>query len=101
MKTLHTAIRRLDPASIAQLLPESLKESEIEALLLLADEAAAKEIGKAAFRIAKTKPENIASLALAHSLCMQNYLSVRAVLRGDTENEDEAEDDDFGNIGIF
>lgn len=97
MKNLHTAIRRLDPTSLARLLPESLKENEIEELLLLADEAAAKEIGKVAFRIAEANPADIARLALDHSQCMQDYLSVRAILCEDFE----AEDDDLGNLGIF
>lgn len=97
MKTLHTAIRHLDPACIAQLLPESLLESEIEALLLLADEAAAEEISKTALRIAKAEAENIARIALDHSLCMQNYLSVRAIQCEGFEPEG----DDVGNLGVF
>lgn len=97
MKSLHTAIRHLDPTSLARLLPESLTQGEIEALLVLADEAATEEISKTASHIAKAEPADIARLALDHSLCMQNYLSVRAILCEDLE----AEDDDLGNLGIF
>jgi len=98
MKTIHTAIRRLDSETLAQQLPESLTEIEINDLLLIADQAAAKEINKTTARIAKAKPTKISELVFAHSIKMQNYLLVRAVLCGDTGEDD---DDDIGNISIF
>ncbi len=62
-EAITTAIRRLDPTSLARLLPESLKEIEIEELLLLADEAAAEEIGNAKLFIDDTPALPISQVA--------------------------------------
>lgn len=98
MKTIRAAVRRLDPEAVTQCQPTSLEAHEIDALVALADQVAAKAILQCAARIGKAKPERIARIAADHSLTMMNFLSVRASLHGKIQAD---EDDDCGEIEFY
>lgn len=90
------AVQKLDPESLSFHLMDSLSEEQIDNLLTVADRAVMVEMREAAAGIADVPPHEFVDYVAEHSRVLLRYLSVRAILCGDTQ-----EDDDFSDLRIF
>lgn len=88
MKEIRRAIRRLDYEALSKHQLHILTEHEIDDLLLLSDDVVVREIAKASSRISKAKNSKIPRMAYTHAQRMLHYLSVRALLCGESTSRD-------------
>ena len=93
---LFKAVQNLAPEALSFHMLDSLSEEQIENLLTVADRAVMAEMREAAAGIDDVPPHEFVDYAAGHSRVLLKYLSVRAILCGDVE-----EDDDFSDFGVF
>lgn len=90
------AVQQLDPEAVSFHLLDPLTEEQIDNLLTVADRAIMVEMRAAAAGIGDVPPHEFVDYAAEHSRVLLKYLSVRAILCGDTH-----EDDDCSDLGVF
>jgi len=86
------AVQKLDPEALAFHLLDSLSEEQIDNLLTVADRAVMAEMREAAAGIDEVPPPEFVDYAAGHSRVLLNYLSIRAMLRGGLQDEDDLSD---------
>lgn len=94
--TIFKAVQKLDPQALSFHLVDTLSEDQIENLLTLADHAVMAEMREATAGIDDVPPHEFVDYAAEHSRALLNYLNIRAILCGESPEED-----DFSDIAIF
>lgn len=92
---IFKAVQNLDPEALSFHMLDSLSDDQIENLLTVADHAVMTEMRHAAAGIDDVPPHEFVDYAAEHSRVLLKYMSIRAMLCG------ESPDDDLGDLRIF
>lgn len=96
---VHKAITELDSQLLSPEITDSLSDAQIEILLSELDESVIKHIASGTAQVINAASDQIVHKAAHLSETLLCYLSVRAQLNGDHEQEEL--NDDLGDIFIF